>query len=145
MIQTKTPHEVAVVVDPAYGDKLLELAARLHVWIIDTPANKAAAQVLWSQDGHVHSLDNGVTTFSAFRVDRPDEIVASMLETIDLHHGEYSHSPPWSVLEVYGASPSPSLAAALADYGFTDILPILGGFRASRSFHEADNISRDKN
>lgn len=138
MIPTKTPHGVAVVVDPAYGDKLLDLAARLHVWIIDTPVNKAAAQVLWGQDGRVHSLDNGVTTFSAFRVDRPEETVASILETIDLHHGEYSHSPPWSVLEVYGASPSPFLAAALADYGFTDIIsPTSGGFKASRSFHEA--------
>lgn len=140
MIPTKTPHGVAVVVDPAYGDKLLDLAARLHVWIIDTPVNKAAAQVLWSQDGRIHSLDSGVTTFSAFVVRRPDEIVASMLETIDLHHGEYSHSPPWSVLEVYGASPSPSLAAALADYGFTDISPTPDGFRASRSFHEVDSI-----
>src|SRR5439155_16767933 len=93
MARKETTHGVAIVVDPTFGDKLVGLAARLHVWITDTAENKAAAHVVRRESGGVHSLERGVTTFSVGPTDRPDEIVASVLETIDLHHGEYSHSP----------------------------------------------------
>ena len=137
MARKETTHGVAIVVDPTFGDKLVGLAARLHVWITDTAENKAAAHVVWRESGGVHSLERGVTTFSVGPTDRPDEIVASVLETIDLHHGEYSHSPTWTVLEVYGANPTPSLSAVLAERGFTNIAPTPDGFTASRSTREA--------
>ena len=35
---------VAIVVDPAFGDRLAALAARCHVWAVDTPANRAATE-----------------------------------------------------------------------------------------------------
>jgi hypothetical protein len=140
MSQTEHPHVVAVVVDPAFGDRLLALAGRVHVWIIDTPANKAAAESVWREGGAAYSSERGVTTFSAYQTASPDEIVASMLDTIDLHHGEYSHVPPWSVLEVFGANPTPRLVAALAELGFSRVASILGGFKSWRTGEERDNL-----
>jgi hypothetical protein len=132
MAGTGTAHRVAVVVDPEFGYALLRLASHVHVWIIDTLTNRAAAEIVWSKEGGVPSLERGVTTFSKVATDAPDEIVASVLDSIELHHGEYSHSPPWSVLEVYGTTPTPSLSTALAEHWFTNISPTPGGFRAWR-------------
>jgi hypothetical protein len=128
-----TFHGVAVVVEPEFGDKLLALGERIHVWVIGTPVNRASAEALWRNHRGGPSLDRGATTFAADPADPRDEVIASMLDTIDLHHGPYSHTPPWSVLEVYGTSPTPSLVAALAEFGFTDIAPTTEGFRASRT------------
>ena len=132
MTQTETAHVVAVVVDPAFGDKLSALAARLHVWIIDTPENKAAAEALFREGGRASSIEYGTTTFSARQTDPPDEVVASMLGTIDRHHGEYSHVPPLSGLEVFGTDPTPRLVAALAERGFTRVVPTPDGFESWR-------------
>ena len=132
MTQTETAHVVAVVVDPAFGDRLSALAARLHVWIIDTPENKAATEALWREGGHAPSIEHGATTFSARQTDPPDEVVASILGDIDLHHGEYSHVPPWSGLEVFGTNPTPCLVAALAARGFSKVVLTPDGFESWR-------------
>jgi hypothetical protein len=126
------PYAVAVVVDPAFGGRLSDLASRMHVWCIDTPDNRAAAEIVWHQNEQAQSIERGVTIFSADLTDPPDEIVASELDTIDLHHGEYSHIPPYSVLHVYGASPTSVLGEALAGLGFINIVPTAEGFAARR-------------
>src|SRR5438093_1466185 len=118
---SKAAHGVAIVVDQAFGERLIALASRLHVWIIDTPANKAAALAHSRESSGAPSLESGATTFTCATAIPPDESVASMLETVDVHHGEYSHSPPWSFLEVFGASPTPRLSTAPAEYGFTNV------------------------
>jgi hypothetical protein len=56
--------------------------------------------------------------------------VRRQLPAIDLHHGARSHSPPWSVLEVYGAPPSAPLRAVLGEYGFTELRATGDGFVA---------------
>ena len=38
---------VAIVVERDFGDKLLELSRSQHVWIADTDANRAAAELVW--------------------------------------------------------------------------------------------------
>jgi hypothetical protein len=127
-------HGVAIVVDEDFGDRLSTLASRLHVWLIDTPMNRAAASAVWQNGVHGQSLETGVTTFKVEHLSAPDQIVASMLGTVDDHHGHYSHEPPWSLLEVYGAEPTPILSAALLEFGFTNIARIADKeFRASRS------------
>jgi hypothetical protein len=138
MTQTETAHVVAVVVDPAFAHRLSALAARLHVWIIDTPVYKAAAEALWRESGRAPSVKQGATTFSARRTDPPDEVVASMLGTIDLHHGEYGHVPPWSGLEVFGTNATPRLVAALAERGFSRIVPTPDGFKSWRESVRAE-------
>lgn len=40
-----------------------------------------------------------------------------VLGNVDLHHGEYSYNPPWSIIEVYGCAPTPAIHAAVAEHG----------------------------
>ena len=75
---------VAMVVDEAFGSRLIDLAARLHVWLIDTPKDRASAAELAS----MHHL--GVTLYMGAPAVAPNELVASMLSTLDLHHGDSS-------------------------------------------------------
>ena len=39
-------YRVALVVGPVFGDRLLSLAARMHVWVIRTPENQSAVEAV---------------------------------------------------------------------------------------------------
>ena len=125
------PHAVALVVDPEFGERLADLSRRIHVWVLGTPTNRRVAERVWREARGVHSLESGITIFKDSVDAAADEIVGRQLPTIDLHHGAYSHSPPWSVLEVYGAPPSPALRAVLGEYGFTDVRATAEGLVAT--------------
>jgi hypothetical protein len=137
MTRSGEPYRVGLVVDPVFGDKLLPLAARMHVWVIRTPVNQEAVETVWREDRSMHDLERGATIFDADAKSSLSETVASMLDVIDLHHGELSHSPPYSVLEVYGAGPDPLLTAVFVQRGFSNLVSTPGGFAATRAIaHE---------
>jgi hypothetical protein len=121
---------VFVVVDREYGERLCELARRGAVWIIDTPLNHAAAQKIWSERPNANHLE-GVTTFKSV-ASSPENALLNELDTIDLHHGSYSADPPYTVLEVIGASVTESVKAELRQYGFDEFCSTATGFRAVR-------------
>jgi hypothetical protein len=122
--------------DPEFGDRLIALSRRLHVWIVATPANQAAAERIRRADGGGYSLERGVTTFPSDPGVPRDELALRYLETIDAHHGPCSHTPPWAVLEVFGTPPTDELSRALGDLGFSRVEPTSDGFVATRT--EAD-------
>ena len=109
-------YTVAIVLDPAFGEKLVDVARRFEVWVVPSDENRAAAAAC-----------TGSITFWTKRQDW-----RGMLFDVDLHHGEYSHDPPLSALEVFGAEVSAEARRALAEYGFTSVEPTSFGFRASR-------------
>lgn len=113
---TADPHEVAIVVVRDFGDRLIALSRRLHTWICDTPANRAVATTIWDNVPS-HNFESGVTTFKFAAEASAPELVDAIMVEVDLHHGEYSHDPPWSVIEVIGCPPTESLAAAFAAFG----------------------------
>ena len=122
---------VAIVAHPDF-EPLSLLAARVHVWLAGTSANRARAEAYWRANPQ-KSLEQGVTTFEVRPSDSPEEIVLGALGVVDLHHGEQSHTPPWGALEIYGAAPTPGLRKALTGFGVTHVHPIPGGFRATRA------------
>lgn len=100
------------------------------MWIVDTPANRAAAERAWKeQPGESHQ--NGITISKDAECTR-EELFLSMLVAIDIHHGRYSHDPPYTALQVYGASLTDAVRAELRDYGFDEFRPGANGFWASR-------------
>ncbi len=124
-------NKVALVFDPNLGDKLEPLASHSHVWIIDTPHNQAIAKKYW-QTHPLHKRETGVTTFKFSDSQTTEELCLSMLDTVDLHHGEYSSNPPNSILEIVGLPRSKEIQAALEELGFKVFEPTPDGFRASR-------------
>jgi hypothetical protein len=127
-----TPYTVGLVFDPQFGEDLEALASRMHVWVIDSPANREVAERIWAT-GARGSIERGVTTFGegAPGADREAQCLG-MLESVDLHHGEYSHDPPYSVLEVIGVKASPVLRKGLGEFGFQEFTDTPEGFRASK-------------
>jgi hypothetical protein len=122
-------HRVAIVVDPAFGDQLDALAARVHVWVADTVVNRSAAERVRAA-GAPPGLESGVTTFKVDATQTPEHWCAAIIGTVEEHHGEFGHDPPVSEFEVYGMPPTPSLQAAFAEYGFDEFEPTTDGFRA---------------
>jgi hypothetical protein len=90
---------VAIVADPDF-EPLTALAKRVHVWLAATSANRARAEAYWRANPQ-KSLEQGVTTFKVRATDSPEQMVLGVLGDVDLHHGEYSHTPPWDTLEIW--------------------------------------------
>jgi hypothetical protein len=116
---------VAIVVDPDFGDRLSWLADQMSVWIADTPTNRTVAESLWS-----HACLN-ITTFRVVG-DDVAEWCRAILPQVELHHGEYSQSPAFDSIEVFGAGATPNLRAAFSRCGFTISSERPDGFRAVR-------------
>jgi hypothetical protein len=64
-------YAVALVVDRAFGDQLLEFVRRLHVWIVDSPGNRAAVKEAWSELVPRHSLDEGRPSLTTMERELP--------------------------------------------------------------------------
>ena len=88
-----------------------------------------AAERIWAA-GTPPDLDSGVTTFKVDSTRSPEEWCAAIVGTVDEHHGDFSHDPPVSELEIYGTRPTASLQTAFVAYGFEEFEPTNDGFRA---------------
>lgn len=132
---SEAAYSVTVVLDPTYGDHLLLIPADVPVWIVDSPVNRAAAQQAWSQRGtesHLH----GVTTFTFRETESAEDTLMAELSTIDLHHGPYSAHPPYTIIDVIGATLSDMIKAEMGRFGFDKFQPMAFGFRAVRPLPE---------
>ena len=110
-------HIVAVVVETDASARLAELAARVPVWVADTPANRAATEAL-----RAAARQGGAPVdITLFRIDAerlPDEWVVEALGPLVEHHGALAHDAPLTALELYGVLVMDPLRAALSEYGF---------------------------
>jgi hypothetical protein len=124
------PTTVAIIVERDGAARILMLAERVHVWALDTPGNRVAAQAVWSKRlKHDHKLS--MTLFSLD--DAPaDKAVAGQLESIDLHHGEYSQESPWCRAEVFGCSLTGRTRSEFRRFGFDGFEAVEGGFSVQR-------------
>jgi hypothetical protein len=123
MSKDKSRHTVAIVLKADFGEAVLDLARRQHVWLVESPVNTAAANSFWNSDTSTGDpLASGITTFK-----RPPgtvhEALAVIVESVDEHHGEYAHDPSVDRLLVYGVGLDADVQECLSEWGFS-------GFRA---------------
>lgn len=124
-------HSVAIVVNRNFGDQLLELAQRLHVWICSTPENQRIVDLARRQSGRT-SPNHGVTIFDTGDEESPEEMLICVLANVDIHHGGHSGTPRWDTIEVFGATPTPQVMEAVSELGVTEFSTFPGGFWCSR-------------
>ena len=122
-------NKVILVVDKDYGPRLPSLVGTGAIWIIDTEANRMAAEECWRLNPEP-KREVTVTTFKYPLEDTARETCLHILNVVDLHHGEYSGG--YSVLEIIGAPMSKSLRTAITKLGFNTFVKTAEGFRASR-------------
>jgi hypothetical protein len=121
---------VAVVLDPAFGERLREVAAQYHVWTVPSPDNRRVVEEIWQER---KGLPEGPTvTIWTVAPSATEEGWLGILEDIETHHGEWSQDPPVNVLEVLGATPNDEIRRALLEYGYRMIAEREGGFTARR-------------
>jgi hypothetical protein len=90
---------VALVLDPEFGEQLLELAKEMPVWLVSSPVNSHAAELARPK------LEEGrITTILTRANESTAALLARALYAIDEHHGEASQAAPYSELCVRGAS-----------------------------------------
>jgi hypothetical protein len=132
------PCRVHIIIDPLYGERLVKLPANEPVWVIDTEVNRPVIARLWAER-KVSKHTDGITSFKASEEKSPEDILVENLSTIDLHHGEYSHDPPYSVLNVIGVTCClETVREALNEYGFTKFEPTTEGFTAWKEAGQQD-------
>ncbi len=89
---TEKPYSVTIVVDREYGEKLSQLPSDQPVWIVDTPANRAAAGRIWAKRTNANHL-TGVTTFKCDPTRSGEEALISEFD-LDSFFGKATSSIP---------------------------------------------------
>jgi hypothetical protein len=116
-MKTKADPRVVVVVDRDYGALLRLLPEEAPAWVVDTPVNHKVIVELW--DSRKRWSQGGVlTSFIDKPALSPEELLISILDVVDLHHGSYSQDPPWSIAQIIGARALPHLIKAMETQGF---------------------------
>ena len=108
---------IAVVFAEDFSNQLEKLAFHTPVWMVDTPANRSAAEQAWM--AAIEWPHISVTLF------RPLEW-RSLLEQIGMHHERFD------VVEAFGTDLTPPTRDALEATGFVRIEQTASGFRARR-------------
>ena len=118
------PRNVAVVLEPDFSDRLEKLSFRTPVWLVDTPANRVAAEEAWRvavEWPHV-----AVTLFRPPAGDPSRDDWRALLEQIAAREGNVES------LEVIGSPLTLAARATLVAGGFTRFDENAEGFRARR-------------
>jgi hypothetical protein len=105
---------VAIVLDPSYAERIIDRARDCHVWVVESALNDPVVAAVW-KESREYSLEDGVTAFRASGT--PEASFVSILESVVDHHGEYSHDPSLSVIEVVGFQPTIDVRHELVEYG----------------------------
>jgi hypothetical protein len=129
----QAPAAVAIVVDPDFGDRLAGLALRMPVWAARTPGNSAAIEQLFRRFRRFRREARGLLTSFVVKPDASrEDWCASVLGTVDEHHGPWSQDPPYRSIEVIGTPLSPLLRAICEELGFHSFRDTAAGFTATR-------------
>ncbi len=129
-----TNDTVALIVDPDFGARIREVAARVrHTWVVASPANVAVAEQMWRASPTPNRLDieGGVITFIQYGVGR-ESWCDAILDSVDEHHNRHSYDPGYSVLEAHGIPLTERLRSTLVEFGFSVFMPTDCGFRARK-------------
>ena len=119
------PRSVALIFDPDFSAQLGKLALRTAVWIIDTPANRAAAEEAWHaavQWPHIT-----VTLFRPPEGEVTKEDWRAILDQVAFDDRSVE------VIDVIGTPLTLAARDALAESGLARFEETENGFRAKRA------------
>lgn len=122
------PHKVAIVVDKIFcKNKLLALASKMHVWLLESENNLENSKLFYSMHKSASDdpLADGITLFQSVDGElSPLDILVSVIDEVDEHHNEYSHTPGWRELHVYGTALDNNIKEMLKELGFSKFIEL---------------------
>jgi len=110
--------QVILLVDRAHGARITELPASAALWLVDSPENRPCISALKSK--FTPEAPGELTWFADMPQLSPAEIAATMIDSIEDHHGKYSQHPPFRRLTIIGAAAEACLLNAVAELGFRE-------------------------
>ena len=116
---------VALVLAPSSEASLRQLPAGTPAWIASTPEMQptlAAARRVGLQVTELYPNGNS-----------PLAWLSNHLDTVDQHHNEFSQTPPYTRLAVFGLGVSPELEPLLREFGFVSTTAQSFGFVALKA------------
>ena len=120
---------VAVVVDCCFGERLSDLACSgMPLWVMDTSDNRVFLEDL--RQANAAPRAGGITTFKVSASESPEDAFIRILPTVDMHHNHLAGDPPYTAIEVFGASATSGIRKALRDFEFTVVAESSMHFRA---------------
>ena len=127
---TLGPSIVNVIVDPDYGERLRDVPGDEAAWVADTFTNHPVIQSIWS----THSVGAlvGITSFQVPADKTPEDWLLGVLDSVEVHHSEYSQTPPYSILRVIGTALTPRIRVQLESYHFVKFEDLPEGFVAHK-------------
>ncbi len=134
----KESYRIHVVVDPHYGESIRDLPPDETVWIVDSTENQPVIKKLWAEKKSADHL-TGITLFKGDPARTPEDWLISELDVIELHHGEFSREPPYTVLNVVGVTWSERIQEQFSKLGFDQHEITKSGFTATRESGQQDN------
>jgi len=124
---------VALVLDPAFGDRLLLLAQQMPVWIVSSEENERA---VWRARRSLGDAAN-ITTLLADGDEPGDSACLRGLYAIDEHHGPMSSGKPYDQVLVFGCEPDLMAPEVMRELGFERTNKLHHGFSAQKQGQRA--------
>jgi hypothetical protein len=124
-----SPSKVFLIVAADYSERLGNLPGDDPVWIADTAMNRPVFEQIQVKSGNA---GRSITSFKVSGDGTPEDWLFSILSEVELHHGEHSQSPPYSVLQIVGLHSSETTKARLRDFGFSTFQDSAEGFVARK-------------
>jgi len=125
------PYRVHVIVDPCYAECIRSISPNQPAWVVDSADNRRALQY-FRNDQRPPALSADITSFMVDHKAGPEDWLIAELPVIELHHGQLSHVPPYSVLNVIGVRWSERIQQELRRLGFDNHEPTPNGFVTTR-------------
>lgn len=122
--------QVALVLDPDFGSKLIDLAKAMPVWIVASHQNDPVI-------ASVHAaIQMPAGTITAFPMRVGESCAATcerIVESLDQHHDEHSQTPGYTDLAVIGLSLGDVSLKPFLELGFSEFAQTANGFIARKT------------
>jgi hypothetical protein len=145
LAEEKNRVNVAVVVDPAYGERLEELSANVPVWVVATPVNEKAYRRIQQRRLIIdHHVPGSITSFQISDAESRRANLLDVVPEIEEHYGSwkvglpmpndpddrYAHLPNGFGLDVVGLDLTNDLKDSLKGFGLLSFARTAVGFKA---------------
>lgn len=128
MFEENAQRQVALILDPLFGERCIPLLRQMPVWLVDSVDNRRAADMV-RREGRDGAM-NELTTFPARGSELPVQACERMLPSLDEHHDGDSQRPAYNTLQVIGVGLDDISRSSFHAVGFDQFLPTDTGFIA---------------
>ncbi|MCL2644230.1 MAG: hypothetical protein FWD51_02095 [Betaproteobacteria bacterium] len=130
-MQPKAFKQVALVLQPDFGERLIQLVELMPVWIIESSQNRVAVEKIRNTKLLRSAIP--ITTFQAKEGELLKTVCERIVLSLEDHYNEYSQIPSYNELKVIGISLTDVSLKPFLKLNFDEFLVTETGFIARKS------------